>query len=248
MARVIGDRLSAFPILEASIATAVALAAGAPLAVVMLARVRRRRPLLTPAAVFGAAVIAATAISVLSGLFGDPTAIVVAAPVLAATVVVRVPEARERLAILFALLMLGWIGGLASLALVDPLTVSRLEAATSQGSNTNAGALAAGGASAGYDEVLADVDNAPAFVLGRGSGRGLLGPHSETFALALLFARLDAPFVAVPDPQTRSGANDRLNNAFPSLFRGGLSGYRVIYQNNTWRIFARIPNASVPKQ
>ena len=66
-------------------------------AVVMLALVYRRRPLVMPAVVFAATVIAATAISVLSGFFGDPTAIVVAAPVLAAAVVIRVPVARERL-------------------------------------------------------------------------------------------------------------------------------------------------------
>jgi len=46
--------------------------------------------------------------------------------------------------------------------------------------------------------------------------------------------------VAVPDPQSASGANDRLDRAFPSLFRAGLPGYRIIYQNNTWRIFARL--------
>ena len=42
----------------------------------------------------------------LSGFFGDPTAIVVAAPVLAATVVIRVPVARERIVLVIALLML----------------------------------------------------------------------------------------------------------------------------------------------
>ena len=41
-------------------------------------------------------VIATTAICVVSGFFGDPTAIVVAAPVLAATIVIRIPIARER--------------------------------------------------------------------------------------------------------------------------------------------------------
>ena len=97
VARVFGDRLSGFPTLDASLAMGAALAIGAPLAVVMLARVYRRRPLVVPAAVFAAAAIVATAISVMSGFFGDPTAIVVAAPVLAATVVIRVPVARERL-------------------------------------------------------------------------------------------------------------------------------------------------------
>ncbi len=88
----------------------------------------RRRPLVIPAVVFAASAIAATAISVLSGFFGDPAAIVVAAPVLAAAVVIRVPIARERLGLAIALLMLGWLGGLVSLALVDPITVNYLHA------------------------------------------------------------------------------------------------------------------------
>jgi hypothetical protein len=248
VARELGDRLSSIPALETSAVMAIALAAGAPLAVVMLARVRRRRPLLIPAAVFGAAAIAATAISVVCGLFGDPTALVVAAPVLAASVVIRVPVARERIAVLLALLMVGWFGGLAGLALVDPLTVSSLHAGLTLDANANADALAAGGASTGHDDVLADVDNAPAFVLGRGGGRGLLGPQSEAFALAMLFGRIDAAFVAVPDPQTPVGAKDRLDIAFPALFRDGLPGYRVIYQNKIWRMFARNAIVSVRKQ
>jgi hypothetical protein len=80
------------------------------------------------------------------------------------------------------------------------------------------------------------------------AGRGILGPDSEPFALPLLFARIDTPFVAVPDPQSRTGANDRLDRAFPSLFRDGLAGYRVIYQNNTWRLFEKMKIDTVPKE
>ena len=239
--QIFGDRLFPFPTLEASAAMAIALAISAPVAVVMLALVHRRRPLVFPALVFAAGAIAATAISVLSGFFGDPTAIVVAAPVLAASVMIRVPVARERLALAIALLAIGWFGGFLSLALVDPVTVNSLHAdLVGSGDSNRVDALAAGGAAAGRDGVLADVNNAPAFVLGRGSARGILGPQSEAFALTLLFARIDTPFVAVPDPQSATGANDRLDRAFPSLFRGGLPGYQVIYQNNTWRLFARI--------
>ena len=126
-----------------------------------------------------------------------------------------------------------------SLALVDPITVNHLRAAFEHSGNERIDALAAGGAAVGRDGVLVDVDNAPAFVLGRGRARGILGPQSEPFALAMLFDRIDTPFVAVPDPQSDAGANDRLDKAFPNLFRDGAPGYRVIYQNNTWRLFAR---------
>jgi len=248
VARVFGGSLSGFPMLEASVAMAVALAIGAPAAVVTLALVRRRRPLIVPAMVFAAAAIAATATSVLNGFFGNPTALVVAAPVLSSSVVMRVPVARDRLALVIGLLVIGWIGGLLSLALVDPLTVGQLQSAFTPGASERTDALAAGGAAAGRNGLLADVNNAPAFVLGRGSASGILGPQGEAFALALLFDRIEAPFVAVPDPQSGAGANDRLDNAFPSLFRDGLPGYRLIYQNNTWRLFERLRNVTVSDQ
>jgi hypothetical protein len=189
--------------------------------------------------VFAAIAVAATAISVLSALFGDPTAIVVAAPILAAAVVIRVPAARERLGLAIALLVLGWLGGLISLTLVDPITLNYFHVAAERGGSGRVDALAAGGAVVGRNGVLADVDNAPAFVLGRGRARGIFGPESEPFALAMLFSRIDAPFVAVPDPQSQTGLSDRIDKAFPSLFRDGVPGYRIIYQNNTWRLFAR---------
>jgi hypothetical protein len=63
----------------------------------------------------------------------------------------------------------------------------------------------------------------------------------------MLFDRIDTPFVAVPDPQSNTGANDRLNKAFPSLFREGAPGYRVIYQNNTWRLFGKTDKTKVFK-
>jgi hypothetical protein len=237
-AQMFGDDLARFLTLYASLAMTAALLAGAPLAVVMLALVHRRRPLVIPAVIFAAITIAATAISVLSGFFGDPAALVVAAPVLAAAIIIRVPLAREQLGLTTALLMLGWLGGIVSLTLVDPVTMNHFRAAFVRGESERLDALTAGGAAVGREGVLADVDNAPAFVLGRGRARGILGPQSEPFALAMLFARIDTPFVAVPDPQSNTGANDRLNKAFPSLFREGAPGYRVVYQNNTWRLFA----------
>ena len=55
----------------------------------------------------------------------------------------------------------------------------------------------------------------------------------------MLFARVDTPLIAVSDPQSPAGVNDRLNKAFPLLYRDGAAGYRVIYQNNTWRLFGK---------
>jgi hypothetical protein len=76
-------------------------------------------------------------------------------------------------------------------------------------------------------------------VLGRGRARGLLSPSDEAFTLGVLFSRINTPFVAVPDPQTGIGTQDRLNKAFPLLYRRGAPGYRLIYENADWRLFAR---------
>jgi hypothetical protein len=247
--QLVGDRLVAIPALEASAAMALALAIAAPVGVVMLIMVRRRRPLVVPAAAFVAAVLAATAISVLSGLFGDPAAMVVGGPVLAAAVVTRVPIVRERLTLVVTLLTFGWFGGFWSLALADPVTVGALRANFAPSANSvRLDALATGGASAGHDGVLVDASNSPAFVLGRGSAAGLLGPQSEAFALTLMFARIETPYVAVPDPLSAAGANDGLDKAFPLLFSDGLPGYHVIYQNNTWRLFEKLNNTAVPRR
>ncbi len=123
--------------------------------------------------------------------------------------------------------------------MADPITLSRITAAF-DGDGGRVDALAAGAAAAGHDGVLTDVDNTPIFVVGRGSAHGILGPQSESFALAMLFARVETPFVAVPDPHSAAGINDRLDKAFPLLFRDGLPGYRLIYHNETWRLFARV--------
>jgi hypothetical protein len=248
VARLFGNGLFRVPIIDASLAMGAALAIGAPVVVVLLALVYRRRPLVIPAAVFIATAIAATAICVGSGFFGDPTAMVLAAPALAATVVIRIPIVRERIIIVIALLALGWLGGFVSLTLVDPITMNRLYAVFDPGANERLDAIAAGGASVGRDGVLADTENAPALVLGRGGAHGVLGPESEAFALAMLFARVDTPLIALPDPQSPAGVKDRLDKAFPSMFRDGLAGYRVIYQNNTWRIFAKNKDAAVLTQ
>jgi len=248
VARLFGNGLFRVPIIDASLAMGAALAIAAPVAVVLLALVYRRRPLVTPAAVFIAAAIAATAICVGSGFFGDPTALVLAAPVLAATVVIRIPIVRERKLVVVALLVLGWLGGFVSLTLVDPITVNRVYAAFDPAANQRLDSIETGGATVGRDGILADTENAPALILGRGGAHGMLGPESEAFALAMLFARVDTPLIAVPDPQSPAGVNDRLDKAFPTMFRDGVAGYRVIYQNNTWRLFAKKSDVATSKQ
>jgi hypothetical protein len=48
----------------------------------------------------------------------------------------------------------------------------------------------------------------------------------------------------VSDPQIGIGAQDRLNKAFPQLYRRGATGYRLIFENAGWRLFARTETAA----
>jgi hypothetical protein len=227
--------------LDAALVAALVLALGAPLAPLVLGWVRERRPLVTPPIVFAATVVLAAATAAASGLFGSPAPIAVAAPVLAALLVARVPDMRARRRAVLALLGAGWLGGTLALATIEPRTAAQLHAAPERAvaDQGRLDALSLGGVIADRRGVLVDTNNAPAVVLGRGQSRGLIEPSDPDFTLALLFSRIDAPFVAVPDPHSPSGVRDQLNKTFPRLYRDGQPGYRLIYRNATWRLYAR---------
>ena len=75
-----------------------------------------------------------------------------------------------------------------------------------------------------------------------GMRRPIIGYYG---AIAILMARIDTPFIAVPDPHSAAGAQDQLNKVFPKLYRFGTPGYRLVYQNSTWRLFARLATRAV---
>jgi len=227
--------------LDAGIAVVVALACAAPIVPFALAGIWRRRPLVAPALVIIATTVIGVSFAVLTGLFGDPAPAAVLPPVLAAIILLRLPSVRERLTLVLPLLVLGWFGGVFGLIIADPRGALNVHAALS-GRNADVERTAAtsfGDATVGRKGVLIDTFNAPSVVLGRGTARGLLTPADEAFTLDVTFSRLDAPFVAVPDPQIGLGAQDRLNKAFPLLYRSGAAGYRLIYDKANWRLFGR---------
>ena len=227
--------------LDGGLAVVIALVVGAPVVPLELVRLRRRVPLIAPALVLAAAVVTAAVLAIATQLGGSPANLAVAAPVLAALVLTRVPVERHRQITLVLALGVGWLTGAASLAIIDPRIAIQARAIVAGEANDRelADALALGGATATRRDILVDMLNAPAIVVGRGDARGLFAPASEAFRLAELFGRLEAPFVAVPDPDSRAGAQDRLNTVFPRLFHNGDKDYRIVYQNSTWRLFAR---------
>ena len=244
-ANLFGRGLTGSLSLDAGIVVIAAVLIGAPIAPVAIVSIWRLRPLLSPTLMFVAMTVAATALAVTTSVFGDPAAVAVMPPILAAIIIIHMPPVRRRLAVVLTTLVLGWFGGIAGLAIADPSGTVNVAVAL-EGHDVDAERVAAinlGNATVGRDGVLVDTLNAPAVVLGRGGARGLLSPSDEAFTLGILFSRIDTPFVAVPDPQIGSGAQDRLNKAFPLLYRRGAAGYRLIFENAGWRLFARTETA-----
>jgi hypothetical protein len=183
----------------------------------------------------------AAAATAATGLFGSPAPLAAAAPVLAAAVLARIPEVRLRPRGSLAWLAAGWLGGGLILALIEPRAATQLNATVSgQGADpARIEALSLGRIIAAREGVLVDTANAPAIVLGRARSHGLIEPSDPEFTLALLFARVDTPFVAVPDPYSATGVRDQLSKTFPNLYRDGWPGYRLVYRNATWRLYER---------
>jgi membrane protein XagC len=152
-----------------------------------------------------------------------------------------VPDVRSRLRIVLPLLAIGWSGGALAFAIVDPRITAQAGAVLARTSVDPArtDAIDLGGAIIARDGVLVDSVNAPAVVVGRGTATGLITPPDENFRLAILLSTINTPFVAVPDPQSNVGVQDRLNKAFPQLYQQGPPGYQLIYHNTSWRLFAR---------
>jgi hypothetical protein len=245
-ANLFGRGLTGLLPLDAGIAVIAAVLLGAPLVPVAIISIWRLRPLLSPALMLVATAAAAAGLAVTTGLFGDPAAIAVMPPVLAAIIIIHMPPVRRRWGIVLAMLVLGWFGGIPGLAVTDPGGAVNVAVAL-EGRNVDAERIAAinlGNATVGRDGILVDTQNAPAVVVGRGSARGLLPPSDEAFTLGILFSRIDTPFVAVPDPEIGSGAQDRLNKACPLLYRRGPAGYHLVYENAGWRLFARTEAAN----
>jgi hypothetical protein len=183
----------------------------------------------------------ATWAAVTTGVFGDPSAVAVVPPILAAIIVARVNLVREHLKAAMLLLVVGWLGGLIAVAIVAPQSAENVRTAL-EGRGVDpekTAAIGFGRDTIVFSGILADTLNAPGIVLGRGRATGLLTPSDQAFVLDVLFSRIDVPFVAVPDPEIGTGAQDLLNKTFPRLYRFGTPGYHLVYKNTSWRLYAR---------
>lgn len=93
--------------------------------------------------------------------------------------------------------------------------------------------------------LLIDTSAHPEFVAARGTAKGLVVPGEPDFELQLKTRQLTSPFIAV----RRSGVThtpDRLNVTFPDLYDSGAPGYRLVYGQDGWRVYARLTPERTP--
>ncbi|RLQ88858.1 hypothetical protein [Notoacmeibacter ruber] len=93
------------------------------------------------------------------------------------------------------------------------------------------------------DGVMLDGISHPQILTFMSSTNGLSLPGSTDFEIDLLRKAITAPFFAVPDPMHAAARQGRINRAFPEAFDHGLPGYERIYDENGWRIYARVGQA-----
>src|SRR5262249_58174871 len=138
----------------------------------------------------------AAMMTVSTGLLGNPASVGVAAPILALLVIVRIPELGRWPARLIALLIVGWIGGFLGTLTIDPGAGLAAAGADPRIRATDrADAFRLGAATKELDEVMVDSEHAPMVIIGRERVHGLIAPLSDSYALSMLRARVDAPYV-----------------------------------------------------
>jgi membrane protein XagC len=92
----------------------------------------------------------------------------------------------------------------------------------------------------GRSDVLIDAHAHPALLARRNSTHGLVVPGDDAFTQTVVTQRVQAQFIAVPDPDAPTIAgDDLLAQTFPTLYQQGVHGYRLAYDANGWRVYER---------
>jgi hypothetical protein len=102
------------------------------------------------------------------------------------------------------------------------------------------GSAAVGRYLSGLDDVLIDTHAHPEVAAARDSAEGLVVPGDEAFVATVLTHRLSSRFVALADPDLpEQFADDAVALTFPTLYRDGAYGYRLVYDMGGWRVYER---------
>jgi len=102
------------------------------------------------------------------------------------------------------------------------------------------GGAAVGRYLSGLDDVLIDTHAHPEVLATRDCSHGLIVPGDEAFVATVLTHRLTSRFVALTDPDSpEQFADDAITLTFPTLYRDGAYGYRLVYDIGGWRVYER---------
>ena len=195
----------------------------------------RRPPELRPALALIGMVVLAGALQAL--LRGRVDLSLLLALSLIAAAVCAAQMARERPALVTALMAAGWGG-----AMVVAAKTADRDGAAFASARTQPMPAALARALCPLKGVLVDTHADPELVQLCGTARGFSVAGEADFDLQLQSRRLTSPFVLV-GTDTASTQLGLLAHAFPDLWRHGAAGYRLIFDQGGWRLYARQPLA-----
>ncbi|WP_294236169.1 hypothetical protein [uncultured Sphingomonas sp.] len=97
----------------------------------------------------------------------------------------------------------------------------------------------------GHRGVMIDALAHPAVVAERGSAADLLTDRSPVFGVSVLAHRVFTPAVAVRAHRPGE-SDDAISRSMPKLFEQGPPGYRLVFDRDGWRVWARTERSKIP--
>ena len=202
---------------------------------------RRRLPRLLPLLALAICVPLASAMSLAFEIPPQPLLSVAALLGFAAASLTILPIDQNRSLLAAGLSICGLAGGLLTFTLLpDPENRAWLSALQGQEQVQDEPAdLTLGRALIGRTDVLIDTRAAPALLAGRRSAKGLLTPHDPKFEFVRMTKTLDTQFVAVRYADIGRRDGDAVHEIFPHLYKDGMAGYALVYDQSGWRVYQK---------
>ncbi len=88
-------------------------------------------------------------------------------------------------------------------------------------------------------DTLMDESSGYKVLVARGDAEGMLLSYTSRFKLALSHAYPEISQIVVPDPESGIGRKDHISQRYPRLYDEGMSGYKLAYSDNIWRVYQK---------
>jgi hypothetical protein len=88
-----------------------------------------------------------------------------------------------------------------------------------------------------YHDIALDAERSGMVVPARGDGVGLVLISTDRLKADILSRNLSTRYVAVQDPDSPRGLDDRIGRAFPMLWRDGPAGGTLVASRGPWRLW-----------